>query len=146
MNLEKVKALSPEAYSFLTEATSKNIKEGRYDLSDTVYVNVCSYETKYRKDSVFEAHRKYIDVQYMLNGKEIVTVEKISDMHKGKCLMEYDSDKDAELYEMNLLGTDMLLCTGDVLIFSPEDAHAPGICVNSPETVKKAIVKILVER
>jgi len=145
MSLEKVKEISMDAYGFLKELSEENFKAGRYDLSDGVYVNLCSYETKQRKDSMFEAHRKYIDIQYMISGKELITVESLEDMHSGKCISEYSEEGDAELYEMNVSGTDHLLSEGTAVILMPQDAHAPGICVNSPECIKKAIVKVPVK-
>lgn len=145
MSLDKVKEISVEAYEFLKELTSENFKEGRYDLSDEVYVNMCSYETKQRKDAMFEAHRKYIDIQYMISGKELITVESLEDMHRGKCISQYSQEGDAELYDMNINGTDYLLSSGKAVILFPEDAHAPGICVDNPMYIKKAIVKVPVK-
>ena len=145
MSLEKVKELSIEAYEFLKNFSPENCKEGRHDLSDGVYVNVCSYKTRFRKNSKFEAHRKYIDIQYMISGQEIITVESLEDMYSGKCISEYSKEGDAELYEMNILGTDYLLSEGKAVILFPEDAHSPGICVDEPMYIKKAIVKVPVK-
>ena len=68
MILEEIKDISLIAYNFLKDFSGDNFKDGRYDISDGIYANICSYETKTRGNTMFEAHRKYIDIQYMLYG------------------------------------------------------------------------------
>lgn len=142
MTLEELKDISLIAYNFLKDFSGDNFKDGRHDISDGVYVNICSYETTARENAMFEAHRKYIDIQYMVEGKELITVEPLDAMRQGECIQRYSEDGDAELYKMNIYGTDLLLKKGEALVFSPDQAHAPGICVNSPEKVRKVIVKV----
>ena len=142
MKLEDIKALSQEAYEFLSKALCEGCENGRYELSGGAYVNVSTYKTAPKEEKAFEAHRKFIDIQMIISGNEVVTVESLEDMRSGKCIMEYSDDCDAELYEMNSLGKDVPFGEGDVLVFYPEDAHAPGIMAGSPSEVHKAVVKL----
>jgi len=141
-NYEKIRALSEQAYDFTCRALRENLEVGRYELGDGVYAMVQSYETKKREDAKYEAHRRYIDVQLILDGEEIIAVEPLSVMHQQTCLMAYDAEKDAELYAENMEGTDYQLGKGDFLIFMPEDGHMPGLCVQEPITIKKVVIKI----
>lgn len=58
-----------------------------------IYVNIDVYKTKKQNESIAEAHRKYIDVQIILQGYEKIGY---SDIKTGKTLVEYDSEKDVE--------------------------------------------------
>ena len=59
-------------FKFLTETDLKNLPTGRTDLSDDVYVVVSEYETKEKEDAKFESHQKYIDLQYLISGEELI--------------------------------------------------------------------------
>ena len=139
---EKLQALSKPAYEFACRARREELEVGRYDLEDGVYAMVQSYETKSRENAKYEAHRRYIDVQLLLMGTEIIAVEPLNVMRRHTCLMEYDAEKDAELYAANSDGTDHLLGKGDFLILMPEDAHMPGLCAQNPIEVRKVVIKI----
>ena len=145
MKVEDIKNLSMEAYEFLSKALREGCENGRYELSGGAYVNVSTYMTAPKEEKAFEAHRKYIDIQMIVSGEEIVTIESLEDMRSGKCVMEYSDSCDAELYEMNSLGKDVPFGEGDVLVFYPEDAHAPGIMAGTPSEVHKAVVKLPVK-
>jgi YhcH/YjgK/YiaL family protein len=53
------------------------------DESDIFY-NVSQYETKLTGEVKFEAHRRYIDIQYMLEGQEMMGYANIEDHLKKK--------------------------------------------------------------
>ena len=142
MKVEDIKELSREAYEFLSKALREGCENGRYELSGGAYVNVSTYKTAPREEKLFEAHRKFIDIQMVISGNELVCIESLEDMQSGKCVMEYSEKDDAELYVMNSLGKDVPFGEGDVLVFYPEDAHAPGIMAGSPSEVHKAVVKL----
>lgn len=137
----KVKELSEEAYEFCLKLESGDVKDGRHNLSADTFANVMSYETKLRKDCCYEAHKKYIDVQILLDGCEIIATEHIDVMHKYKCIQPF-ADGDTELFELNDEGKDNILNKGEFIILFPEDAHMPCVCKNSPSPVRKAVIKI----
>ena len=108
---------------------------GRHDLSDGMYVNVFRYTTK--ETGVFEAHRKYIDIHYVLEGSEIIAV---ADVGKLGITQAYDEKADA------LLGTAESdrypLAKGQFMVVFPEEAHLPGLKADGVSEVKKAVVKV----
>lgn len=140
-NYEKIKELSTVAFDFVEKLLKEDVENGRYDLSDGIFVNVMTYETKKRSEALFEAHKKYIDIQIILEGSEIISVEPVEVMHQHKCVEPF-GDGDIELYEVNSDCVDYVLNKGDFLILYPEDGHMPSICVGEPETVKKAVFKV----
>ncbi len=113
---------------------------GRYDLmGDAVYALVQAYETKPREQGVWEAHRKYIDVQFVAEGTEVMAYANLADL---KPRQPYDDANDYALFDG--LGSFVTVSSGMFTIFYPEDAHMPGLAAASPEPVEKVVVKVRV--
>ena len=140
----KIKELSAPAYDFVLKMLNEDVADGRHDLSDGSFVNVMTYETKYRNDCCFEAHKKYIDIQIMIDGCEIISTQHIDVMHKYECIQPF-GDGDTELYALNNECVDNVINAGDFIILYPEDAHMPCVCVGEKKAVKKAVVKVPVK-
>lgn len=88
----------------------------------------------------FEAHRQYIDVQFIVSGEEIIRVTNLSLLSET---VPYDSDRDIAFYAQ-IPGNDVHLLPGDFLILFPEDAHLPKIPSDTPGQVQKVVVKVRV--
>ena len=113
--------------------------DGRYTIDgDRIFVNIQSYETK--RDALFEAHRKYIDIQYMIEGEEKIGVARYSEC---KNEIPYDNIRDIEFLSCKA-DNYQLLKKGEFLILYPEDAHKPSIAIDNPNKVKKAVVKVFI--
>ena len=136
--LEDVRKLSETAYLFLNEL-DPGIQAGEYAIGDWVIVKVKDYDTKLRRDSLFESHVKYINVQYMIQGEEIITLAPVDSLTVCK---PYDADKDIVFYSSSNLGADHLLKPGQPMIIQPREGHMPGVAIDRISEVKKAIVKI----
>ncbi|MDO4741180.1 MAG: YhcH/YjgK/YiaL family protein [Eubacteriales bacterium] len=139
---EDVRRISPEAYEFMVSFDAQNTPDGRYELGGGAYVNITTYTTRTRAESCYEAHRKYIDVQWILSGEEIISTEPLETMRRGECLQPYNEEKDIELYAKNFDGMDHYLHAGSYAVFPPQTAHMPNICVGAPSQVRKAVVKV----
>lgn len=140
-NYEAIKKLCPVAFEFVKKLLGEDVGNGTHELADGVFANVMTYETKKRSDAFFEAHKKYIDIQIMLDGAEIISVEPIEKMHKYECVQPF-GDGDTELYAVNSDCVDYVLNKGDFVILYPEDGHMPCICIEEPKPVKKAVIKV----
>jgi YhcH/YjgK/YiaL family protein len=99
-------------------------------------VLVQEYVTKPVEQGLWEAHRKYIDVQYMVNGAERMGVANLRTMQLG----EYVSEKDFQA--MSGTGNYLDVFAGAFTIFFPDDAHMPGLQTNDPESVRKVVLKV----
>lgn len=137
-----IQKVSEAAYRFMLDFSPKKYDDGRYELENGVFVNISTYTTKLRSQGTYEAHKEYIDIQFIIEGNEIIAVESLDAMHGQRCLQPFAPGSDIELYEGNELGTDHLLSAGDYLILPPSDAHMPGICVCKPSQVRKGVIKI----
>lgn len=107
---------------------------------DKIFANVQEYETKV--DAKYETHQKYIDIQYMIKGKELVGVCEKSDC---ETYTEYDKSTDLEFMTCKTKEHYEELNEGEFLVFFPQDAHKPSIMSEIPHTVKKVIVKIAID-
>lgn len=127
-----------KAFDWLLKTELQSLKEGRYEINDSIYANVQNYETK--DDGLYEAHRKYIDIQCVVKGQEKVEV-----VNYDKCTVvtEYNAEKDVEFLNSDE-GDSIKLQEGDFLIFYPQDAHKPCLNFNRKESVKKIVVKVLI--
>jgi YhcH/YjgK/YiaL family protein len=97
------------------------------------------YDTKDREECFFESHRKYIDVQFILSGEEIIEVSNINLL----CVdLAYDDEMDYVKYRDKKESSSIVLKAGDVAIFYPQDAHMPCIKVGGDTKVIKAVVKV----
>ncbi len=115
----------------------KTLACGRYDLHSGIYYGVDEYFTK--EFGYPEVHRKYIDLQYILEGEEIIYVTNISDCSGSK---GYDEARDIEFFENSANSKELIMKTGDWAVFYPDDAHTPQIILNKSSKVKKIVVKI----
>ncbi len=134
-------AISKEAFAFIS-GDPAGYPDGRHALGGGVYVSITRYDSKPRSAGKYEAHRNYIDIQVVLEGQEIIAVEPLAVMQAQECIAPYNPEKDVELYVTNDLGEDHILNPGDYRILLPEDAHMPGIAVDAPAPVRKAVIKV----
>lgn len=112
---------------------------GRHDIDgDNIFVNIQELDLKDTKAARLELHRKYIDIQLLLDGSD----EVFGWSEKPDCLKpeaEFDVEKDVQFF------TDVPQCfysvkKGQFSILYPEDGHAPML---GEGHVKKCIFKIL---
>lgn len=118
-----------------------NIENGVYQINPRVKAIVSEYETKMENENGYEAHRKNIDIQYLLLGEERIACLPIERLKETK---PYNEGKDAAFYavDLSLQPLDLSLLPGYFAIFFPQDGHMPQLCVDKPMKVKKVVIKI----
>jgi biofilm protein TabA len=138
-------ALTPglqKALAFLQQVRSQTLADGRVDIDgDQVYALIQSYDTRVGEPK-FEAHRKYLDIQYIAAGEEVIGWTSLDRMIVDA---PYDEVKDASLGRA--LAPDMTpvhLTAGQFAVLYPSDAHAPKLAAGAPTAVKKIVVKVAV--
>jgi YhcH/YjgK/YiaL family protein len=116
--------------------------EGRHELDgDNIFALVSRYETSPRTERKPEAHRKYVDIQFLISGQEVVEWFPL----EGQKVSEpYDEDKDVAFYDRpETEGSKAVLGDGVFAVFFPQDAHMPQVRLgDSAEDVLKVVVKI----
>ena len=100
---------------------------------------VQSYDTDPSK-TVSESHRKYIDIQFMVEGEEIIGV---ADISSEKELTEAKEENDVWFY--NCKTEPLTLSAGKYMVLYPNDLHCPGVATNGKSlTCRKVVVKVKV--
>ena len=129
-----------KGFEFLINTDLLSLKDGKYEiLGDEIFANVQSLETKPKEDKKWEVHRKYIDIQYIIKGCECMGYGLLENFKET--VESYDENKDVEFLngdKFNFINMEQ----GEFIIFYPNDVHAPMLCVNEKQNIKKVIVKI----
>lgn len=123
-----------------------DLEDGVYPLiGNDVVARVMSYSTKHFQETVLESHKKYVDLQVLLAGREFGEVSSASEM---SIRTPYSEEQDVAFYFPDSLGCycRMTLEPGRFAVFFPQDAHRTQLRVdNTAELVKKVVVKIAVQ-
>jgi len=133
-----------KALAFLRRGDIASLPDGRYEIDGgLVFAMVQRYETAAPPEPRLEAHRKFIDVQFMASGSEAIGWAPVAGLQITEA---YDAAKDVCF---GLVGkglcTPVLLGPGQLAVLYPEDAHAPRLAAGRPAPVVKVVVKIAVQ-
>ena len=129
------------AFDYLQKTDLEKVEPGTREIDGRkVYVMVQQYETKPMEKGRWEAHRKYIDVQYVHRGAERFGYANVLDLKPGN----YDEAKDFLSLEGEGKGDFFLVRQGTLVILFPQDGHMPGMAVSTPQPVKKFVVKVAI--
>ena len=139
-----------DALRWLSREDLSSLPPGRHEIhGERLYAIVQQYRPQPAEGRQLESHRRYIDVQFLLSGREAIYWAPLSGVrHPG----EYSEDKDAALHADRAEESDwsmLLLAEGSFAVFFPEDAHLPGcLCPgaagHSEAEVRKIVVKVRV--
>ena len=128
------------AFEFLATADLAALTPGRHDIDgDRIYVSIDHKDGRGEDGARLEAHHRYIDIQYTIDGDEL-----IGWMPLARCASPdgaFDEAKDVGFFA-DRPSTWVSVPPGSFTIFFPHDAHAP---LGGHGRMKKAIVKIAVE-
>lgn len=128
-----------KAFKFLSEQNLAGLEKGRYELEGAdLFVNVDEYVTRNEEDVLFEAHKKYADIQVLISGEEKIGVLPLDETTVN---IPYDEEKDI----MFLTAEDENYRSaepGKFFLFFPEDAHRPTVKAAENIPVRKVVVKV----
>jgi YhcH/YjgK/YiaL family protein len=133
-----------KAVDFLRRPGIDALPDGRAEIDgDRVFAVVQRYETMTVDAPSFECHHKYIDVQFIVSGEEVIGWGPAERMSITEA---YDAGKDI-CFGTLAAGkwTPVYLQEGQLAILWPEDGHAPRLAAGStPSPVMKIVVKVAV--
>ncbi|MCQ2771031.1 MAG: YhcH/YjgK/YiaL family protein [Clostridia bacterium] len=137
MNYETLRRVQ-EALNLIYSGEIDNFEVGKHTINDYMYVNSQEYQSK--TEAAFESHKKYIDIQYVKEGEEIINIAPASELIVDK---EYNEAKDVTLGTVKE-SYKVVVGPKQYRILYPEEAHQPGMAVTTPAPVKKVIIKVLI--
>jgi YhcH/YjgK/YiaL family protein len=137
-----VHPLFSKAFAFAQSHDLNKLELGKHIIDgDDLFVIVMEYETKDEKDCLKENHIKYIDIQFMVKGEELMGVSLLNGQMPTT---PYDEARDAAFYK-NDYESLVKVCAGEFAIFFPHDLHMPSIRVAEKQFVRKAVFKVSVK-
>jgi len=142
-NAKLYKSLHPlfaKAFEYIRKTDFSNLEDGKYEIeNDKLFAMVQEYYTKDVSEGKPEAHRKYIDIQYIHSGVELIGIATLN----NQTLISNEPEKDLAFYESETSFIKLESCM--FAVFFPDDLHMPGIKLNQSTKVKKVVIKVLVE-
>ena len=141
------KGLAPGVDRVLEEIrkyTKENYAVGSVELDGrNLFYSLNDYETRAAGSAEMEAHRKYIDVMYMVEGEETIFVKAVDQL--SEVTKPYDEEIDAMMAKIDGDSTTIRLQAGSFVVLFPQDAHAPACHPGKPGRAKKIIGKVRVQ-
>jgi YhcH/YjgK/YiaL family protein len=129
-----------KSFEYIRTNDLKNLPAGRYPIDgENIFALVSEYQTKSESEGKLEAHKRYIDVQYVISGEELMGY---SPLGNQQILEPYKEVNDIVFFNGDKSFTKV--SEGMFAIFFPEDVHMPGISTGKISDVKKLVIKCLV--
>jgi len=133
-----------QAIAFLKRTDLTTLPDGTSTIDGKrVYASIQSYATFPRGTPYkFEAHRQYIDIQYIVDGEEAIgwtpaeqiafntPYDSVGDIQFGIAPVEHSIE--------------VRLQRGQLVVLYPSDGHAPRHSINASMPVKKIVIKVAV--
>jgi YhcH/YjgK/YiaL family protein len=127
-----------KAFAFLRDTDLAALPDGRLELDgDRLYVLVMTVDGRGRDGAKLEAHRRYIDIQAVVQGEDVMGWSPLAACRQP---LPFDPAKDVGLFG-DVSMSWVLVPQGSFALFLPEDVHAP---LAGSGKVKKAVVKVAV--
>jgi len=139
---DRYAALHPlfaRAFEYIRDTDLLALAPGRYPIvGEQLFVIVENVPGRAREAAKLECHRKYIDIQLVLEGGEEMGWKSLADC--AQPVSDYSAEKDIRFFH-DAPTSWVAVPPGHFCIFFPEDAHAPLVASGQ---VRKAIFKVAV--
>jgi len=124
-------------FAFLRRADLAQLPEGRHEIDgERVFAVVARTEGRGREQSLLEAHRRYLDIQFVIGGEDCIGWLPLSQCRRVSS--PYDAEQDIEFF-FDRPASWLAVSPGTFAVFYPEDAHAP-MATQGP--IHKVVVKV----
>ncbi len=131
------------ALRYLRETDLGGLGAGKFEIDgQRVWAIVEKYTPKDHALAVWETHRRYVDVQYLISGREQMGWRPLrADLAIEKA---YHAEGDFTYYDT--AGGLFEIRAGEFVIYYPEDVHGPGLATDDDEQleVHKIVIKCLI--
>jgi|APLak6261703504_1056268.scaffolds.fasta_scaffold00213_18 biofilm protein TabA len=138
---EAMHPLFPRAFAFLRETDLMALAPGRYPIEgEALFAIIEEADGRVRADARLECHRKYIDIQLVLQGTDEMGWKPLCDCREP--VAEYSDKRDIRFF-FDAPASWVTVPAGGYCVFFPEDAHAPLVSAGS---IRKVVLKIALGR
>jgi YhcH/YjgK/YiaL family protein len=137
-----------KSFEYIEATDLKTLPAGKYAIDgDNIFALISEYKTKLESEGKLEAHKKYIDVQYIISGEELMGYSPLGNpafaeatAGRQQILEPYKEENDIVFFTGEKSFTKV--SSGMFAIFFPEDVHMPGINTGKISQVKKLVIKV----
>lgn len=134
-NISRYRGISSNldvAIDFLEKTELNNLPLGKTEiLGDKVFANVMEAQAKDEKELSFEIHKKYMDIQIDIEGKELIFIG-LDGFHEKE---PFSPEKCAR----------MIMGQGRFIVCMANEPHLPGAAAGDDRRLKKCVIKVAVE-
>ena len=142
-NLSNYASLNPlfaDVVAFLNANDLQTMEPGKYPIKDKdLFLNLQVAKQRTKESAFIETHIEMVDIQIPISCAETYGYSPLCDLPE----FEYDAELDMTKYGDTKAQDYVTLEPGLMVIFFPDDGHAPCI-IDEPE-IKKAIFKVKVK-
>ena len=129
--------LFPRAFEFIRNTDLNALEPGVHHIIDKqLFVIVEEANGRTREEAKLECHRRYIDIQLVLEGVDEMGWKPLADCHQP--LDDYNEERDIRFFN-DKADSWISTPTNSFCIFFPDDAHAPLV---SSGKIRKLVFKI----
>ena len=126
-------------HGFIQRVEKEKLPAGRYDLEKGVFASLQNYNTRPFAGAQMESHKKYCDLQYLIEGKEKIywaslrnlTVENDMTPESDSILFVAGPWQGYTVLELGMFGN-----------YTPDDGHKPGEAADEPAPAKNIQFKL----
>ena len=146
-NLYKYENLVPhckEIIAYLKNNDLAPLNGGKYEImGSSAFVIIQEYYTQPSSEKFMESHKKYIDIQIVLDGQEFMGYSPVKFL---KVKDPYNEENDITFYKNDLKEESHVNVRKNYFcVFFPDDAHKPGLHLSVVRKIRKAVVKVAVK-
>ncbi len=140
-----------EAFAYFSEVLTPNSEAAqrienlemnafdKFSITDEIFAIEQKFYSKARTDCFLESHKKYIDIQMIVTGEELM--EQV-DFSQCTVKTSYDSERDLIVYEDNSEMNKILMRRGDFAIYFPNDVHLGCQSFQKETLCTKTVIKM----
>ncbi|MGD9649076.1 MAG: YhcH/YjgK/YiaL family protein, partial [Pirellulales bacterium] len=119
------------AFRFLQQRAKSALADGRHEIDgERMFALAAHYETRAFDSALPEAHRRYVDLQYLISGRETIFWTPLEEA--ASVVQPFDAQRDIVFFARNSLARPFELSAGQFAIFFPEDVHEPNCHCGPP--------------
>jgi biofilm protein TabA len=132
------------ALAYLRHTDFSEMPPGRYAIDgDKMIAIVQTPLTQPWETGMPEFHQRYIDIQYLLDGEEVIGF--LPANPHLELVTDQLSERDIAFVHPQANETRLVLTPGMFAIFFPGELHKPCRALNEPMQIKKVVIKIAVD-
>ncbi len=129
-----------KAIAYLRDTDFDKLENGVYEIQGKdMYAQVFNVVTEAQNVKRAESHEKYLDVQFLISGKEQIGVTYYRDDYE---IDEHIVERDLIFYKEVENEFLIDIVPGVFCVFFPEDVHRPAVIKEESMEIRKVVIKI----